>query len=96
MSKKITLTKNNVPKYFKWDDKVHRVDEKTYIEIFKHHLGFDISTHDIRNLSHYMDEEVEIITKSEFVAYCNKAYKAITGFKHVEDLWVDEEGDAHE
>ena len=98
MSKKITLTfeKESTPKYFKWSNRVIRVDKDTFIQISKHTSGYDIETNPMASFDYLYNQEVEPITKAEFVAHCNKAYKAITGFRHVEDLWVDEEGDAHE
>jgi len=96
MSKKITLTENNVPKYFRTEERFFKVEEKTYTQITSFSYGYDIDTYLRSSLSYWFGEKVEPITKAEFVAHCNKAYKAITGFKHVEDLWVDKEGDAHE
>jgi len=97
MSKKIQLTDiESIPTYFKFNGDYFKLNKDTYIKVSKCSYGYDIQTFETEDLEYYILEIVEPITKAEFVAYCNKAYKAITGFKHVEELWKDEEGDTHE
>lgn len=85
-----------VPKYFTLENNYCRVNnDETFFVVRKHYKENDFSML-AKETNLDFDKPIVKISKSEFVAHCNKAYKAITGFKHVEDLWVDKEGDAHE
>ena len=83
------------PKYFIFDDCAFRISGKSFIRLAHYDFGDDIQTFAISSFSHYIGEEAEPITKAEFAIELNKAYAKISGFKHIEELWEDEEADTH-
>jgi len=85
-----------LPKYFKNDNDYCRVNNDETIFIVRKHYKENDFWLMAKSTMINTNKPIEKISKAEFVAYCNKAYKAITGFRHVEELWKDEEGDAHE
>ena len=84
------------PRYFKWgSDFVRVISEKQLITRIINFENGDVDINTERFISAYLGEEVEPITKAEFAIELNKAYAKISGFKHIEELWKDEEADTH-
>lgn len=83
------------PKYFIFGKETIRVNKETITMVTYYSDGYDIQTFYISALGNYRGSLVEPITKSEFAIELNKAYAKISGFKHIEELWKDEEADTH-
>lgn len=90
-----TYSEIEVPNYFKNGIDYCRLNnDGTFFTVRKHYGEDDywlMAKHTFLDTT----KPFEKISKGEFVAYCNKAFKSITGFKHVEELWEDEEADTH-
>ena len=95
MKKVIIENIETCPKYFKWGDYTTRINTDTFTSIFNFGYGIDITTFKKDSLDNFLGEEVQPITKAEFAIELNKAYAKISGFKHIEDKWKDEEADTH-
>lgn len=95
MKKVIIENIETCPKYFIFDNEEHRINKNTFTQIRHFSYGDDIQTFEIKSLRYYVGEKVQPITKAEFAIELNKAYAKISGFKHIEELWKDEEADTH-
>lgn len=95
MKKVIIENIETCPKYFKFGESIFRVNKETITIVSYYDYGYDIHTFNIDSLGNYRGSLVEPITKAEFAIELNKAYAKISGFKHIEELWKDEEADTH-